>query len=266
MTIPFNTFAIGDVHGRADLLSATLSAIAAISVVPYRIVFLGDIVDRGPDSKKALDLVMAELVRQPESILLRGNHEDLMLRFVTEGAEKQGSWLMNGGEEALASYGYRRPDYLYLEGGRAHILQDFCDRLQSEQSDHFTMLRNAADCAQFGDHIFVHAGIDPTLPLDSQDPHHMRWTKETPDYRCLGEKTVVHGHVVTRSEMPEMYDNRIAIDTGAYVTGRLTTMLLRTGAKDAEFHVAELDIGGRAFFEQISAIDLRTAQATSRAA
>lgn len=259
MTSELSTFVIGDVHGRWDLLSLTLHELLFLGALHPRIVFLGDVIDRGPHSKDCLDLVMEELRFNPESVLLSGNHEDLMLRFLSEGGEKRSSWLENGGGQALLSYGYSQAQIVEQgSDGDWRVRPDFPRAFQEKHAGHIEMVRQAPDYLEVDDHIFVHAGIDPTLPMSEQDPFEMRWMSKFPDYSSLGTRTVVHGHVVTTSHMPEIYDNRIAIDTGAFKTGRLTTMLIRAGSEEPEFYSTLPRPRGGFDFDEVQPLDFRT--------
>ncbi|MDF1607535.1 metallophosphoesterase family protein [Hoeflea sp. YIM 152468] len=211
------TYAIGDIHGRLDLLEALLSAIGDdAGGRQARILFLGDIIDRGPDSRRCLDRVLATLDELPGSRLILGNHEEFLLNFVdrpTERAAIASRWLVNGGVATLQSYG--------LDDGDG--LDSLAAQLAEKAPAHLAGLRTADWMIETGSHVFVHAGIDPDLPLSGQQPETTRWIRD----RFLGftgplAKIVVHGHTITASSRPEIHHNRIAIDTGAVHSGRLT--------------------------------------------
>ncbi len=216
-----HTFAIGDVHGRADLLEEMLLGIGQKSVrerFAYRIVFLGDIIDRGPESCRALDLVVETLRELPGSKLIRGNHDWFPLRILeNEGEFGEFAyglhWQGNGGIETLRSYGY--------EDGE--ITADLIRRTMGEE--HLTCLRQAEPFLELDHHILVHAGLRPGVLLDRQDPYDLMWIRDEFLYqdRPFG-KIVVHGHTITSSEHVEILPNRIAIDTGAYDTGVLSAL------------------------------------------
>jgi serine/threonine protein phosphatase 1 len=211
------TYAIGDVHGRRDLLQALLEAIGSdAGDRRFRIIFLGDLIDRGPESRQCLDLAVATLKAHPGSRLILGNHEEFLLSFLNAAHDRETimhRWLMNGGDETLRSYGFENID----------DVDSAVRQLAAAHPGHVTALREADWMVETDDHVFVHGGIDPHLPLAEQDPVTTRWIRE----KFLGftgplPKTVVHGHTVTASALPELHANRIAIDTGAVRTGHLT--------------------------------------------
>lgn len=227
-----DTIAVGDIHGRADLLEKLLNHVNAVHE-DARVVFLGDVIDRGPDSKDCLDMVASELARNPASRLIMGNHEDLMLRFVDGGSERSKSWCWNGGLSTVASYGYIGYDFLN-DDDLVCLRDELADILRAEQSSHIAMIRNAVAFLELPDFILVHAGIDPTLPMDQQDAYKLRWDSKTLiAYRDRLPKTVVHGHTVTEGPSPEVHANRINVDCGAYQSGVLCATLLSEDASPA---------------------------------
>lgn len=192
-----HVFAIGDVHGRADLLGPLLATIedrAAEMEVDFSVVFLGDIIDHGPCSKVALDLVEETLVRTPGSKLILGNHDWFPLRILHE---------LTGSDQDLAL------DYWISEiGGWATLLSyDFDPETFSVRdlerhfpTSHLDIFRTAANYVELPRHILVHAGLAPDVPLAQQTSRDLMWIREpflsTPfDFG----KVVVHGHSVTRS-------------------------------------------------------------------
>lgn len=189
-------FAIGDIHGRFDLLSAALEAIGDLEEQNARLVFLGDYIDRGPQSREVVEALMAISISD-RVICLRGNHEELMVDGLCGDAMDRMHWLSNGGRAALASYGGDVP--------QAHL----------------DWVRNRPVCYETDTHFFVHAGVRPGVPLDRQDPAEMVWIRGLfLDSRADFGKHVVHGH--TPDEEPELRLNRTNLDTGAFHTGRLT--------------------------------------------
>jgi len=211
------TYAIGDVHGRRDLLAALLIAIGEdIGASTARIVFLGDIIDRGPESRQCLDLVIRTLEHYPGSRLILGNHEEFLLSFLDAGSDRGTAarrWLPNGGSETLHSYGFEDT------GDFDSIAQ----QLANDYPGHIAALRNAGWMVETDTHVFVHGGIDPQLALSDQDPATTRWIRDK-FLKFPGPlpKTVVHGHTMTQSSLPECHGNRIALDTGAVHSGHLT--------------------------------------------
>lgn len=223
------TYAIGDVHGRADLLGALLASVARenqSAPSDYRVIFLGDIIDRGPDSRLAMDLVVAELKRQAASRLILGNHEEFLLLFLDRPEKRNvvfDHWMSNGGLAAAASYGLdvTRP---YESMAAAH--KDLVDLLQ-RHPEHIAVMRKAESNVILGEHVFVHAGLRPGVRMVDQTAKDMRTIRADflhSEYDF--GRTVVHGHTETATGRPEIYNNRIALDTGADVTGVLTALAL----------------------------------------
>jgi serine/threonine protein phosphatase 1 len=201
-------YAIGDVHGRDDLLARLHDAIAAdwaaAPAARAAVVHLGDYVDRGPDSPAALRRAAGPPpIPGAESVALRGNHEALMLDALAPGAPAaaQFLWQMNGGRATLSAY-------------RGHVPEE--DR---------EILRGLALSWRAGDYLFVHAGIDPRKPLDAQAETDLTWIRE-PFLSWPGPLgvVVVHGH--TPAPRPEVRPHRIGIDTGAVGGGALTCLVL----------------------------------------
>ncbi|WP_029623307.1 metallophosphoesterase family protein [Sphingomonas elodea] len=216
-------YAIGDVHGRRDLLEMLFARIDAERAADPRpcehLVLLGDLIDRGPDSRGVLDLVLARRAVDPSLTILGGNHEAMLVTLLEGDMWHLESWLHFGGEECAASYGLD-PIALLAEPDRA------ADRLRAAiPPAHQALLRALPGAHRVGDVLFVHAGIRPGVPIDAQDPQDLRWIRlpflrSTADHGVL----VVHGHTVVGA--PEIHANRIAIDTGASATGCLTALCL----------------------------------------
>ena len=218
-------YAIGDIPGRLDLL-ATLEALirddaAAAPEARKVVVYLGDYVDRGPDSRGVIEHLLAEPLAGFECVHLIGNHESMMLDFLRDVAMGPG-WLWNGGDATLESYGVAAPigwsDRDLLEAARSGLAAAL-------PADHRAFLDRLARSHREGDYLFVHAGIRPGVGLDAQDPNDLIWIRE-PFLESTAEHgvVVVHGHTIARE--PQYRDNRIGIDTGAYRTGQLTALRL----------------------------------------
>lgn len=224
-------YAVGDIHGRADLLADILRMIEHYDSVrapaSVTIVFLGDYIDRGADSKGVIDLLISGIPAEMSAVYLTGNHEDLMLAsFNDTGAFR--SWTANGGIAALASYGVN-PDLLqgrFLGGlppANAPAIMEQLDSLLPHE--HITFFRNMQVFTTIGDYFFVHAGVRPGLPLEKQTREEYLYIRhEFLQHNGDLGKVVVHGH--TPSPRPELRPNRIGIDTLAYRTGRLTALCL----------------------------------------
>lgn len=216
-------YAVGDIHGRLDLLRALYGRIeqdAGDSPCPCRIVFLGDYVDRGPDSAGVIDFLLGGVDRRFDPVFLKGNHEDLWRRFLDE-PEIGPAWFDTGGIMTVVSYGIRE--------GLARRAADFpaiAQRLrQAMPAAHHAFLDGLALSHRSGDYLFAHAGIRPRVPVERQDPQDLMWIRR--EFLGAGEfggLCVVHGH----SQVADAVDlpHRISVDTGAYHSGRLTCAVL----------------------------------------
>lgn len=229
-------YAIGDVHGRLDLFTDMMKAIKKDAKGfdgKSELVLLGDYVDRGPDSAKLIETIMAGKLPCDRQIHLRGNHEDAMLNFA-DGSAAANGWLNYGGLETLGSYGID-VDSL-LEGG-GNPLGRFRKALkEAVPKAHLQFLSRLAFHYSNGDYLFVHAGVRPKVPLDAQDLSDMMWIREDfLKYKKPFEQFVIHGHTITQE--PDIQINRIGIDTGAYRTGILTCLVLE--GTDKRFIVTE---------------------------
>lgn len=220
-------YAIGDVHGRADLLRElhrliTADAASAPRHMRKLAVYLGDYIDRGLQSREVIDVLLNEHLPGFEAIHLRGNHDHELLAFL-EDPQRSAAWLRYGGDATIYSYGVRLPSDSPPQE-RLGILRD---RLQEAlPPSHLSFFTSLPLTYEIGDYLFVHAGIDPDKSLDRQTPVDLLWIRD--DFLESEEdfgKVVVHGHSVT--ERPEVRDNRIGIDTGACYTNALTALVLQ---------------------------------------
>jgi serine/threonine protein phosphatase 1 len=217
-------YAIGDVHGRLDLLlrlEEMIEADAARSRAGRRVVvYLGDYVDRGPDTQGVVERLAKGSLAGFERILLKGNHEDMMLRFLA-GEPVSRVWFMNGGMQTLRSYGVTGLIEDLPAIARAALARAVPDH-------HRAFLGGLALNHVEGDYLFVHAGIRPGLALTRQAEADLLWIREEfLDSSADHGKVVVHGHTITPK--PERLPNRIGVDTGAFMTGRLTALVLEGG-------------------------------------
>lgn len=218
-------YAVGDIHGELDLLDKLLVEIAkdAAKGSDHTIIFVGDYVDRGPDSKGVIDRVMNGIAGF-ETICLKGNHEQIFTDFVDEPSPGQAKmWFrdLNGGRETLASYGIDAEDVISSleEGGCTKRL------LNSVPMEHIKWMDALPVCHRTDGYFFVHAGVKPGVPLDKQVPEDMIWIREKfLKSRKNHGAVVVHGHTPSRSA--EIKKNRINIDTGACYWGELTAVAL----------------------------------------
>jgi serine/threonine protein phosphatase 1 len=197
------TFAIGDVHGCfAKLDNLVHRCVEYAGSRPHRFVLLGDYIDRGAESRPVIRKLRRLVEQRPDDfICLKGNHEDMLLSAV-ENMSNVLTWIHNGGDTTLASYGVEMPAEL--------------------PADDIAWIRNLPLCHDDGLRFFVHAGIDPTVPLDRQDDATMLWTRERyPDTLDPG-RLIVHGHTPLHSNHPEQHPYRLNLDTGAVFGGPLS--------------------------------------------
>ena len=218
-------YAIGDIHGRADLLEQVLKRIdadRATHPAPRCIeVFLGDYIDRGPASRKVLDLLVARQSAH-RTVFLKGNHETFMIDFATKPFILE-YWQNLGGLETLMSYGVT-PSINADTADQVRLAATF-DEVVPES--HRRFLRDLNLSFTCGDFLFVHAGIRPGIPLAGQREEDLLWIRQ--DFLLYEDdfsKIVVHGH--TPVVQVDVRPNRINIDTGAYATGTLTCLMLES--------------------------------------
>ena len=217
-------YAVGDLHGRLDLLDRMLELIErdATKAGGKNIIrlFVGDYVDRGPHSSAVITRLLQLRREAPGSVFLRGNHEQMMLDFMASPSCYP-RWRALGAEETLQSYEVAPPIF-----EDAHGLAETRDALsRAVPAAHWAFLKATRLSYVSGDYLFVHAGIRPGVFLDEQKPHDLMWIRE--EFLSSGlnfEKFVVHGHSPT--DKPETRPNRIGIDTRAFRTGRLTAVCL----------------------------------------
>lgn len=218
-------FAVGDIHGRADLLRALTPAIwkarGEKDGKHTTVVFLGDYIDRGPSSDEVLDILIGlENSKAVDWVFLRGNHEQALLDFI-EDPEAGPSWGDWGGRETMASYGVDAP-----HGGDARLWRMARDRLEAAiPKAHLAFLRGMPLRHEIGDYFFAHGGARPGVPLDKQEDWDLLAIRQPflQSSRAF-EKVVVHGHSISTEAHSD--HRRIGIDTGAYATGALTAVRL----------------------------------------
>ena len=208
---------IGDVHGCDGLLERLLDRIDA-EAPDHRIVVVGDMVDRGDDSRG----VLRRLIARREATCLMGNHELMLLDFL-DRPETGGRWLRHGGLQTLASYGLGAGLSEHSPPGLLARARDaLADRMGTETID---WLRARPGFVQSGTVAVVHAGADPRKPLSAQSQKTLAWG--APGFGQVARADglwIAHGHVVV--DAPTAEAGRIAVDTGAYATGRLTVALI----------------------------------------
>jgi serine/threonine protein phosphatase 1 len=216
-------YAIGDIHGRLDLLEQLIQRVqaddAARPAADTTLIFLGDLIDRGPESAQVVNyLLNLKADRAPDRTrFLLGNHEEVFLAAL-EDEKALRFFTRIGGKETILSYGISPSRYNELDFPDLQLL------LRSQvPAEHVAFLSGFEDMILLGDYAFVHAGIRPTEPIGNQRAKDLRWIREEfINYAGQFEKIIVHGHTI--SDAVELKPYRIGLDTGAYASGKLTAM------------------------------------------
>lgn len=216
-------YAVGDVHGRLDLLTRLLAKFDPAK----RVVMVGDYVDRGDDSKGVLSLLMA----RPNTVCLRGNHEQMLIEFLEKPEKTGGRFLHNGGLQTLASFGIGG----VLPGSDDAALVEAAQELRTAMGpEMIKWLSTLPYQFRSGNLAVVHAAAAPTVPMDLQAPRHLMWGhKDFPLTQRQDGTWIVHGHTIVPSV--DIEPGRIALDTGAYATNRLSAVLFEASGIEV-FH------------------------------
>ncbi len=239
-------YAVGDIHGRADLFAALADAIdaddAARAPAQTTAVLLGDLIDRGPDSAGVVDRALAWQAARTVRVLM-GNHEEMFLDSL-EKPEVLRHFLRYGGKETVLSYGVDEDAYYAADLAETQALMR-----GAIPARHIDFIRSFEDTIRLGDYLFVHAGILPDVALEQQRVSDLRWIRQ-PFLEHPGSHgaVVVHGHTIFKQ--PDIRHNRIGIDTGAYETGVLTALglegqtrwLIEARAEDGAIRVSQRSI------------------------
>lgn len=223
-------YAIGDVHGCLEHLDALLEKIgadmASRPALPTYLLFLGDLIDRGPHSAQVIDRVIALGDTALDVVCLKGNHEEFLLRALDGEEGVIHDWLDFGGRECVASYGLAGDQLAALPERQA------IERLRAIiPARHRQFLADCPDSFRFGDYLFVHAGIRPGLPIDLQRASDLRWIREP----FLSDRAdhgfvVVHGHTIEESIVAR--PNRVCLDTGVFRTGVLSAVAIEDDRRE----------------------------------
>jgi serine/threonine protein phosphatase 1 len=224
-------YAIGDIHGRYDLLKDLMARLAGDYAERARgrrpvLVFCGDYLDRGPQSAQVLEaLIWLRRRTDLEVHLLKGNHEQAALAFL-DAPQDGATWLGVGGAETLVSYGVLPPDPQAGESGLSRARDELLEHMPAS---HLRLLQTLELMVQVGDYAFVHAGVRPGTTFSRQAEGDLLWIRRGfLDVPGPFEKVVVHGHSWLE-DRPQLLDHRIGLDTGAYRTGVLTAVRLEDG-------------------------------------
>lgn len=220
------TYAVGDIHGRFDLLELLLQKIFDhANGEPAEIIFLGDYIDRGPQSCEVIEyLASSAIPDQFDCVFLKGNHEETLLEFL-ENASLGPSWLEYGGMETLRSYGTRPPTLMTDEEAWDETRLSLRSNIPPS---HLSFLEGLQVKVERGGYFFVHAGVNPSKSLAQQSDSDLMWIR-SPFLKSSKrhERIIVHGH--TPAPTPFSDHRRIGVDTGAYQSGVLTAAVITTG-------------------------------------
>jgi serine/threonine protein phosphatase 1 len=217
-------YAVGDIHGRLDLLDQLLDQIEedirARPVDTAALVFLGDLIDRGPASAGVIERLRTLANFPAKMLILQGNHEEILLRVLKGEPGLAYDWLSFGGDACAQSYGVSATSLQVMDEERIALVLS-----KAIPPEHVTFLKSFGDTFRFGDYLLVHAGIRPGVAIEEQQPHDLRWIRQPflsdgHDHGCM----VIHGHTIT--DGVDRRSNRIGIDTGAYRTGVLTAVVI----------------------------------------
>ncbi len=224
-------YVIGDIHGRKDLLSSLLERVAEDRAqregAEEHLIFLGDYVDRGPDSSDVIDMLLELKQSEMNVITLKGNHEAAMMSFLQEPMKGK-RWLHYGGDATLRSYGI---DLVLAELTEEKIREAGKKLKRNLPDSHLRFISSLEASSMMGDYLFVHAGIEPGRPIDDQKEHDLLWIRDDfLEHTGLFDKVIVHGHSIIPE--PEFKDNRIGIDTGAFYSNILTCLVLEGESKE----------------------------------
>ena len=215
-------FVVGDIHGCNNLLKQIHKKILDKSnnVSGNKLlIYLGDYIDRGPTIKETVQTILYFQPRGFQCIFLLGNHEQMMLDFINNVPDSLYQWILNGGDKTLDSYGVKEISLIKDETIRDKFVSNI-------PKDHYQFFNNLFLSYQWEDYFFVHAGIDPDIPLDKQDKNTLIWQRKRKFLANTKafEKIIVHGH--TPQPEIENLTNRINLDTGAFYTGILSCLII----------------------------------------
>lgn len=224
-------WAVGDIHGRLDLLKPLVETImadaAAVKASRKVVIFLGDYIDRGPDSRGVLQyLIDLPVDAGIEWRFLKGNHEEAMLKFLGDSSFGA-NWCEYGGDAALASYGLKPPEMKHRAEGWARVAADLDHKVTVKE---LQFLRTLEYSMSIGDYFFAHAGARPGVALDRQSERDLMWIRGSfLDDVTSFDKVVVHGHTPTKAVHVD--HRRIGVDTKAYESGVLTAVKLKEAGR-----------------------------------
>ena len=211
------SYIISDIHGMSKLFNIIIKFIDnSHKKRKKQIILLGDLISKGPNTRKVIDSAIKLKKKYPDFIFILGNHDEWILNVVDDKTDYNDkmAWLEHGGD-------------LVLEDYKVSNFQELAHKLKKFHPSHIKFFQEHKDYHKYKNFVFVHAGIDRDLPLDQHEPFVFRWKKEGfIDNKTNDGRMVIHGHSPTLSEKPEIYSNRIGLDTGSAKTGKITCMVL----------------------------------------
>ena len=229
-------FVVGDIHGCHNLLTQIHKKILNKSNNTSGnklLIYLGDYIDRGPKIKETIQALLNFQPDNFQQIFLLGNHEQMMLDFINNVPDSLYLWILNGGNETLNSYGIKGTEFFNNETKSNETIRK--ELVKNIPKNHLQFFNNLTLSYQWGEYFFVHAGIDPDVPLNKQDKNTLIWQRRSKFFRNTKvlEKIIVHGH--TPQPKIENLSNRINLDTGAYYTGILSCLIIDTETGEKQF-------------------------------
>ena len=229
-------FVVGDIHGCHIFLTQIHKKILDKSNNTSGnklLIFLGDYIDRGPNIKETIQALLDFQPNNFQQIFLLGNHEQMMLDFINNVPDSLYLWILNGGNETLNSYGIKGTEFFNNETKSNETIRN--ELINNIPKNHLQFFNNLTLSHQRGEYFFVHAGIDPDVPLDKQDKNTLLWQRKSKflDNTKVFEKIIVHGH--TPQPKIENLANRINLDTGAFYTGILSCLIIDTKTGEKQF-------------------------------
>ena len=194
---------------------------------------MGDYIDRGPKIKETIQALLDFQPDNFQQVFLLGNHEQMMLDFINKVPDSLYLWILNGGDETLISYGIKGIASFYDETTSNETVHD--ELVNNIPQDHVQFFNNLSLSYQWGEYFFVHAGIDPDIPLDKQNKNTLIWQRRSKFFSNTKvlEKIIVHGH--TPQPKIENLANRINLDTGAFYSGILSCLIIDTKTGEKQF-------------------------------
>ena len=229
-------FVVGDIHGCHIFLTQIHKKILDKSNNTSGnklLIYLGDYIDRGPKIKETIQALLNFQPDNFQQIFLLGNHEQMMLDFINNVPDSLYLWILNGGNETLNSYGIKGTEFFNNETKRNETIRN--ELINNIPKNHLQFYNNLTLSYQWGEYFFVHAGIDPDVPLNKQDKNTLIWQRRSKFFSNTKvlEKIIVHGH--TPQPKIENLANRINLDTGAFYTGILSCLIIDTKTGEKQF-------------------------------